>query len=66
VTEALRSDLSQSQSLDVKPAPAVLEPLRSMPRPASRAVDFALALELATRDGIKPIIAGHVLSAGDR
>jgi hypothetical protein len=66
VTEALRSDLSQSQSLDVMPANAVRETLRRMQRPASSAVDFALAREIATREGIKAIIEGQVLSAGDR
>ena len=66
VTEALRADLSQSKSLDVLSANAVRETLRRMQRSSTTAVDYALAREIATREGIKAIIEGQVLAAGDR
>jgi tetratricopeptide (TPR) repeat protein len=47
-------------------ANAVRETLRRMQRSSATAVDFALAREIATREGIKAIIEGQVLAAGDR
>ncbi len=64
VTEAIRADLSQSSNLDVVQAIAVREALTRMQRPADARVHFDLARELATREGIKAILDGEVLSLG--
>jgi tetratricopeptide (TPR) repeat protein len=66
VTEAFRADLSQSQNLTVMPANAVRETLRRMERPAAAPIDYTVAREIATREGIKAVIEGEILSAGDR
>jgi len=66
VTEAFRADLSQSKNLNVMPANAVRETLRRMERPASAPVDYAVAREIATREGIKAVIEGEILSAGSQ
>ncbi len=65
VTEAFRADLSQSRSLVPMPASAVRETLRRMQRAPSLAVDYALAREIATREGIKAVIEGEVLAVGN-
>jgi tetratricopeptide (TPR) repeat protein/tRNA A-37 threonylcarbamoyl transferase component Bud32 len=64
VTDALRADLSQSQALNVMPANAVRETLRRMQRAPNLPIDFALAREVATREGIKAVIEGEVLALG--
>jgi tetratricopeptide (TPR) repeat protein len=66
VTEAFRADLSQSKNLNVMPANAVRETLRRMERPASAPVDYSVAREIATREGIKAVIEGEILSAGSQ
>jgi tetratricopeptide (TPR) repeat protein len=64
VTEAFRSDLAQSSSIQIMQPTAVREVLRLMQRPAdSRLVD-TLAREIATREGIKAVINGEVLGLG--
>ena len=64
VTEAFRTDLAESANLNVMPAAAVREVLRRMQRPAVTPVDFALAREIATREGIKAVIDGNVTELG--
>jgi TolB-like protein len=64
VTEAFRTDLAQSQSLSVMPMTAVREALQRMQRPVSTRVDFALAREIASREGIKAVIDGEVVTLG--
>jgi len=64
VTEALRSDIAQSKSIVPVAGTAVREMLRRTQRPLNTRVDFALARELATREGIKAVLAGDVLAAG--
>lgn len=64
VTEAFRTDLAQSASLSVMPASAVRDALRRMQRPADVRVDYALAREIATREGIKAVIDGDIVSLG--
>ncbi len=64
VTEAFRTDLAQSASLNIMPATAVREALRLMQRPANSRVDFATAREIATREGIKAVIDGEVVTLG--
>jgi tetratricopeptide (TPR) repeat protein len=64
VTEAFRTDLAQSQSLSVMPVTAVREALQRMQRPVGTRVDFALAREIASREGIKAVVDGEVVMLG--
>jgi tetratricopeptide (TPR) repeat protein len=64
VTEAFRTDLAQSQSLSVMSVPAVREALQRMQRPVGTRVDFALAREIASREGIKAVVEGEVVTLG--
>lgn len=64
VTEAFRSDLAQSSSIQIVQPGAVREVLRLMQRPAETRVDYALAREIATREGVKAVIDGEVLGLG--
>jgi tetratricopeptide (TPR) repeat protein len=66
VTEAFRTDLAQSANLSVVPATAVQGALRRMQRPANAFVDFALAREIATREGTKAVLEGTVVELGGR
>jgi tRNA A-37 threonylcarbamoyl transferase component Bud32/tetratricopeptide (TPR) repeat protein len=64
VTDALRTDLGQSKNLKVVQVSRVRETLRRMEKPLNARVDFSLAREIATREGIKAIVDGEVLGAG--
>ena len=64
VTEAFRTDIGQSTSLTVMPNLAVRAVLQRMQRPASAHVDYALAREIATREGVKAVIDGDVVTLG--
>jgi Tfp pilus assembly protein PilF len=64
VTEAFRTDVGQSTSLTVMPNLAVREALRRMQKPATTRVDYAVAREMATREGIKAVIDGDVVTLG--
>ncbi|MFN8581413.1 MAG: hypothetical protein U0163_10605, partial [Gemmatimonadaceae bacterium] len=64
VTDAFRTDIGQSRNLSIMPASAVREALRLMQRPTGTRVDFTLAREIATREGIKAVIDGEVVSLG--
>jgi tetratricopeptide (TPR) repeat protein len=66
VTDAFRTDLAQSASLSIVPTSAVQEVLRRMQRPPNTRVDFALAREIATREGIKAVLEGDVVALGGR
>lgn len=66
VTDAFRTALGQSQSIQVLQPQAVSEVLRRMQRPPGTPVDFALAREIATREGIKAVIDGELLGVGGR
>jgi tetratricopeptide (TPR) repeat protein len=66
VTEAFRTGLGQSQDIVVIPATAVGDVLRRMQRDVHTAVDFNLAREISTREGIKAFVDGAVLSVGGR
>ena len=66
VTDAFRTALGQSQSVNVVQAAAVREVLRRMERPVDTHVDFALAREIATREGIKAVIDGSLVGVGGR
>jgi tetratricopeptide (TPR) repeat protein len=64
VTEAFRTDLGQSRNLSIMPANMVRSVLQRMQRPANLKVDFAVAREIATREGIKAVIDGEVVALG--
>jgi tetratricopeptide (TPR) repeat protein len=66
VTEALRADLSQSSMLRVLPRLATIEALRLMQRPTNSRVDFDLARTIATREGLKAVLDGDIVSLGGR
>ena len=64
VTEAFRSDLAQSSNLVIVQPTTVREVLRRMQRSPDLAVDYTLAREIATREGVKAVIDGEVLALG--
>jgi len=66
VTEALRADLSQSTVFRVFPRLATIEALRLMQRPTSARVDFDAARTIASREGIKAVLDGDIVSLGGR
>jgi tetratricopeptide (TPR) repeat protein/tRNA A-37 threonylcarbamoyl transferase component Bud32 len=66
VTEAFRTDLAQSGSLKIMPAASVRGVLQRMQRPTNMRVDYAVAREIATREGIKAVIDGDVVALGGR
>ncbi|MGI8619832.1 MAG: protein kinase domain-containing protein [Gemmatimonadaceae bacterium] len=64
ITEAFRTALGQSQAVNVLQQTAMRDVLRRMQRPPGTRVDFALAREIATREGIKAVVDGNILSLG--
>jgi tetratricopeptide (TPR) repeat protein/tRNA A-37 threonylcarbamoyl transferase component Bud32 len=66
VTEALRADLSQSAVFRVFPRLATINAMRLMQRPTDARVDFDLARTIATREGLKAVLDGDIVSIGGR
>jgi tetratricopeptide (TPR) repeat protein len=66
VAEALRADLSQSSVLRILPRLAVIDILRLMQRPTDAHIDFDLARAIASREGLKAVLDGDVVSIGGR
>jgi len=66
VTEAFRTALGQSQSIMVLPSTRIRDVLRRMQRDVNTRVDFNLAREIATREGIKAYVEGEVVSVGGK
>jgi tRNA A-37 threonylcarbamoyl transferase component Bud32/tetratricopeptide (TPR) repeat protein len=64
VSEAVRTNLAQSQAVRVVPTSSLVAALERMQRPATSRVDVDLARQLAVREGIKAVITGSVASAG--
>jgi eukaryotic-like serine/threonine-protein kinase len=64
VTEAFRTDLAQSPNLSIMPATNVREVLRRMQKPPNTRVDYAIAREVATREGMKAVLDGEVVALG--
>jgi tetratricopeptide (TPR) repeat protein len=64
VSEALRTDLAQSASLDVLSRSAIREALTLMQRPTDTPVPFELAREIATREGAKALLDGAISQIG--
>ncbi|MBI3504282.1 MAG: protein kinase [Proteobacteria bacterium] len=63
-SEALRTDLAQSTNLKVLTKSAVSEILRLMKKPAEAQVPFALAREVASREGAKAVLDGEITQLG--
>ncbi len=66
ITEAFRTALGQSQAVNVLQQNAMRDVLRRMQKPPGTRVDFALAREIATREGIKAVVDGNILSLGGK
>ncbi len=66
LAEALRTDLAQSKSLDVPSRSKLFELIRQLRGTDSVSLDFVTARELATREGIKAVLAGDVTQVGNR
>lgn len=64
VTEALRVDLSQSESVELADRRFVTAALERMARPADSRLTEELALEVAEREGIPAIVMGEVGRVG--
>ena len=66
VAEALRADLAESSALRVVPRRTINEALQSMTLPQSTPIDFSVARQVATRDGVKAVLDGNVVALGGR
>jgi eukaryotic-like serine/threonine-protein kinase len=66
VTEAFRTALGQSQSVNVLQQAAMRDVLRRMQKPATTFVDFKEAREIATREGIRAVVDGNLLGIGGK
>jgi len=66
VTEAVRTALGQSQSVNVLQQTAMRDVLRRMQKPATTFVDFKEAREIATREGIRAVVDGNLLGLGGK
>jgi tetratricopeptide (TPR) repeat protein len=66
VTEAVRTALGQSQSVNVLQQTAMRDVLRRMQKPTTTFVDFKEAREIATREGIRAVIDGNLLGIGGK
>ncbi|HET7458715.1 MAG TPA: protein kinase [Gemmatimonadaceae bacterium] len=64
VTDAFRTDLSQSPAVTVVQPDAVRDVLARMQRPATEKLTGQLAREVAERDNIKVVVTGDVGAAG--
>jgi Flp pilus assembly protein TadD len=64
VTDAFRTDLSQSPAVTVVQPEAVRDVLARMQRPATEKLTPELAREVAERDNIKVLVTGDVGAAG--
>jgi eukaryotic-like serine/threonine-protein kinase len=64
VTEAFRTALGQSRSVGVFQSTQMRDVLRRMQKPLDTKVDFAVAREIASREGLKAVVLGDVISFG--
>jgi tetratricopeptide (TPR) repeat protein len=65
VTDAFRTALGQSRSVSVVEPTELQGALRRMQRPANTKIDFPTAREIATREGIKAVVVGEIISIGN-
>jgi len=66
VTDAFRTALGQSQSVVVLQQATMRDVLLRMQKPANTLVDFALAREIASREGAKGVIDGKLIGVGGK
>ena len=66
VTDAFRTALAQSRSVSVIEPTEIQQVLRRMQRPANTRIDFATAREIATREGLKAVVTGEIISIGGK
>ncbi|HEU4721071.1 MAG TPA: serine/threonine-protein kinase [Gemmatimonadaceae bacterium] len=64
VSEAVRTNLSQSRAVQVVTTSSLVAALQRMQRKPTDRVDLALARELAVREGMKAVVAGTVTPVG--
>ena len=64
ISEAVRTNLSQSRAVQVVPTSSIVAALQRMQRPDTTSVTLALAREIAVREGIKAVVTGSVAAAG--
>ncbi|MEO8562259.1 MAG: protein kinase [bacterium] len=64
VSEAVRTNLSQSRAVNIVSTSTVVGALQRMQKPATSRVDLALAREIAMREGIKAVVSGSVIAVG--
>jgi eukaryotic-like serine/threonine-protein kinase len=64
VTDAFRTALAQSTSVSMFQPNDIRDVLRRMQRPTTTRVDFNVAREIATREGIKAVVLGDVIGIG--
>ena len=64
LSEAVRTNLSQSRAVNIVSTSSVVAALGRMQRKATTRVDLGLAREIAVREGIKAIVTGNVASVG--
>jgi tetratricopeptide (TPR) repeat protein/tRNA A-37 threonylcarbamoyl transferase component Bud32 len=64
VSEAVRTNLSQSRAVSIVPTSTLVAALQRMQRKPTDRVDMALARELAVREGIKAVVGGSVAPVG--
>jgi len=64
ITDAFRTALGQSRSMTIMQPTQVADVLRRMQRPLDTRVDFGVGREIATREGIRGVIVGDIISLG--
>jgi tetratricopeptide (TPR) repeat protein len=64
VSEAVRTNLSQSHAVNVVTTGNLVAALRRMQRKPTTRVDLVLAREVALREGIKAVVTGSVAAVG--
>ena len=66
VTDAFRTALGESQSVTVLQQTAMRDVLRRMQKSGKEHVDYALAREIASREGIKAVLDGNLIGVGGK
>jgi len=65
ISEAVRTNLSQSRVVRILPTSTIATTLEQMKRPDTARMDIATAREIAQRAGAKAIVAGSIVPAGN-
>ena len=64
ITDAFRTALGQSRTVTIMQPQQVGEALRRMQRSTRTPIDFNVAREIATREGIRGVVVGDIISLG--